>query len=84
MGIAERRRVDRVHWFRVLVDLQREGVTHSTVAKQLEIPPPTLHGWKHGSEPPHCDGVRLVALWASVTGREPSEVPMVSPFDWRA
>lgn len=75
MAVKLRRRW-RTDWFRVLVDLQRAGVTHSAVAEHLDIPTPTLHGWKRGSEPPHCDGVRLLALWRERTGLTDDDRPM--------
>lgn len=70
----------RTDWFRVLVDLQYAGWPHARVADHLAIPRPTLHGWKAGSEPPHCDGVRLLRLWAEVTGTDIDDRPMT---DWR-
>ncbi|MEN1958438.1 hypothetical protein WCD84_12870 [Luteimonas sp. MJ145] len=66
------------------MDLQYAGWPHTRLANELSVPLATLRGWKAGSEPAYIDGVRLIGQWATVTDREAAEVPMISPFDWRA
>ena len=70
------RRRWRTDWFRVLVDLYRVGWPTRRVAQHMGIPEPTLRGWKQGSEPPHCDGVRLLSLWCQETGADADDRPM--------
>jgi hypothetical protein len=82
---TDHRRADvHVDWFRVLADLQYAGCSNSGVAACLNIPAGTLRGWKEGSEPRHCDGVRLVSLWSEVTGKPREAAPEVGKYDWRA
>jgi hypothetical protein len=59
----------RTDWFRILVDLQYAECPTADVAAYLHIPLGTVRGWKDGSEPKHCDGVRLLELWQAITGR---------------
>lgn len=68
-----RRRTD---WFRVLVDLQYEGVTHKRVADVLGVGMSTVLGWKAGSEPNHHDGHRLLEMWCEQFNRLLSDRPM--------
>jgi hypothetical protein len=82
---TDHRRADvHVDWFRVLADLQYAGCSNSEAALFLNIPLSTLRGWKDGSEPRHCDGVRLVSLWAEIIGKPREDAPVVDKYDWRA
>lgn len=78
MSWAVRRRLPRhrTNWFQVLTDLQRADYPHARVANIVDVPVATLRGWKQGSEPPHCDGLRLLELWADVTGKPIRDRPM--------
>ena len=84
MALAARGAHDRVDWFRVLTDLQYAEWPHSRVSAELGVPLATIRGWKAGSEPAYNSGSRLVALWAREMRRDRDDVPMISPYDWRA
>lgn len=70
-------------WFRVIVDLERSGYKHATIALSVDAPRTTLLGWKQGAEPKHRHGERLIALWCRVEGRGRDLLPTISTFDWR-
>lgn len=74
MITVERRPVD---WFRIIVDLERRGYTHTTLAKQLHpIHRATVGKWRcRTSEPAHANGEALIALWMVVTGSERTALP---------
>lgn len=68
----------RTDWFRVIADIQRaDSLTLEAIALRVGMPRTTLIGWRNGSEPDHCDGERLLALWSEVTGRALDERPEV-------
>lgn len=68
--------VQPVSWWHVIVELQRRGYTHGTVAAAVGVARGTVDAWKNrGCEPGHVDGERLVALWSSVTGQPRDELP---------
>lgn len=73
-----------VNWFRVLVDLERNGYGATATATALNVAKSTLLGWKNGSRPGYEEGDRLLQLWGLVTGNGREMVPMISRFDWRA
>lgn len=75
---------DKVDWFRVIVDLEREGYGATTVALSIDVPKTTLLGWKNGSRPRFEDGDLLIALWSRVTGNGRETVPRVSRYSYRA
>lgn len=66
---------DRVDWFAVLLDLQRQGIPTSSVAGLLRIPKSTILGWKQGAEPKYADGESLIELWVRVMVRPSRQVP---------
>ncbi len=68
----------RTDWFRVLADLQYAAYPNADVADHIGVPQGTLRGWKAGSEPRHCDGVRLLELWMAVTGKGYEDRPVCS------
>lgn len=74
----------RVHWFRVLVDLNRAGYSTREFAHAIGVPRSTITGWKAGAEPRHSDGERLLRLWCHAVGKSRERVPMVGAFDFRA
>lgn len=71
--IRNRRRTD---WFRVLADLQYAGYDMARVSTLLDVPQPTLRGWKSGSEPAHEYGHSLLELWCEVVGKPVKARPM--------
>lgn len=77
MITVQRRPVD---WFRVIVDLEREGYTIGLIATVTGCGKGTVGGWKyleHG--PSHENGEMLIALWMQVTARPRSELPRQLP-----
>ena len=64
-----------VDWWRVIVDLCRNGHTHATIGAAVNVGKSTVAGWKDGSSPRHTDGEKLIALWCQVTGESRDSVP---------
>jgi hypothetical protein len=75
---------EKVDWFRVIVDLERQGYGATLVALSIATPKTTLLGWKQGSRPRFEEGDRLIALWCRVTGNGRETVPKVSRYSYRA
>lgn len=74
----------RIDWFRVLADLDYLGLNNADVSRRLEIPERTIGGWKNaGTEPRHCDGEALLALWRQMTGKTRDGVPTVQGAGFR-
>lgn len=74
----------RVDWFRLLGQLKDEGYSLYDLSFFTEIPKSTLVGYKNGSQPPYHQGLCLIQFWAEATGNPIGEVPMVSPFSFKA
>lgn len=72
-----------VDWFRVIVDLDREGYGATISALSISVPKTTLLGWKKGSRPKYEEACLLIDLWARVLKKEHDQVPMISPYDFR-
>jgi hypothetical protein len=70
----------RVWWFRVITDLQHEGVTIRSQASELGVSIGAIQGWKAGSEPGWHHGQRLIQLYVTRTGNTqlPYEATMYS------
>lgn len=75
---------EKVDWFRVIADLERQGYGATLVALSIATPKTTLLGWKQGSRPRFEEGDRLIALWCRVTGNGRETVPKVSRYSYRA
>jgi hypothetical protein len=74
----------RVHWFRIITDLERSGYSQAAIGAAIGTPKSTMHGWKQGASPKYEDGYRLIALWSRVTGSSPQDIPRISKYDFRA
>lgn len=74
--------IQRIDWFRVLCDLQREGMTNRDVSQAIEVPRTTLIAWKNGAEPNHHDGEKLLVLWTSATSTARDAAPRTSIPPW--
>lgn len=74
----------RVDWFRVIVDLERNGYRHVDMAAAVGAGKSTLVGWKAGSRPAYDEGERLVMLWCMVTKKGRDSVPKVERYSYRA
>lgn len=66
----------RVDWFRVIVDLERSGVSMRAVSLRTEIPCETLRSWRNRYvEPSFYAGDRLVGVWCRELGRDREQLP---------
>lgn len=68
----------QVDWFRVIVDLERSGLSHKAIAEHAGIGGGTIHGLKVlGAEPLFWRGVRILVFWMERTGKSAAEVPTI-------
>lgn len=74
------RKVPRVDWFRVLHELQVNGMPIQSAARHIGLSHSTVLGWRTGSEPRYGDGELLIALWVKVTGKGRDHLPRVAPM----
>ena len=59
--------VKRVDWFRIIADLNGRGVAVAEIARRIQVPHPTVMGWKNdGAEPRYGDGNKLIVLWQEI------------------
>lgn len=72
-----------VDWFRVIVDLERKGYGPTIIALSIDAPKTTILGWKQGSRPRFEEGDSLIDLWCRVVGKNRSDLPKSSPYDFR-
>ncbi|UYZ82791.1 hypothetical protein MTZ49_09215 [Entomomonas sp. E2T0] len=69
-------------WFRVICDLNKFNLSLQAISNIIQVPKPTIVGWKQGAEPKHGDGEKLVKLWCSVTGGSRTDLPGISKDAW--
>lgn len=72
-----------VDWFRVIVDLERNGYRCENIAAAVGAGKSTVRGWKQGSRPAFDEGDSLINLWCSVLKKDRLDVPKSSPYDFR-
>lgn len=67
----------RVDWFRVIVDMERAGLTQQAIADRARCGKGSIHALKVGisAQPVFGNGVRLLALWMECTGRDSTSIP---------
>lgn len=70
----------RIDWFRVLADLNYQGLRSQQIADRIQVARTTVVGWKQGAEPKHADGETLLELWVAITGKPRKYAPRVQPF----
>lgn len=59
---------DRIDWFRVVVDLERSGLTQAEIADQVEISKTQVNAYKSlWSEPRFHVGLLMLGLWVERT-----------------
>lgn len=75
---------EKVNWFLVIVDLERKGYSHSTIAAAVGSAKSTVQGWKQGATPKWDEGERLLALWETVTENGRETVHRVKRYSHRA
>lgn len=65
-------RDEKIDWFRIIVDLERNAYPHVAIAAAIGVGKTTVQDWKHGARPKFEEGEMLIALWVTVTanGRE--------------
>lgn len=73
-----------VDWFTVITTLLRSGYSLASVSDAVGVARTTLIGWKQGAEPRYTEGERLVRFWCEITGKDRTQLPMVTPGDWWA
>lgn len=71
---------ERTDWFRVIVDLERKGYSHCSIASVCGVSKRTVGGWKQGSSPKFDDGKQLLTLWEAVTGNGQDSAPRISRY----
>jgi DNA-binding transcriptional regulator YiaG len=74
----------RVHWFQLIADLRRLGLTTPAIAAKLGVPRSTIQDWAEGGHPRHAPGERLIALWCVSMKRPRSSTPLIEEADFRA
>ena len=75
--MTPRKRPARIDWFRVIVNLEREGYAIRDLAAQLEKSKGWVEHLKNspGAEPRFDDGNALLALWCEAMDKSLADVP---------
>lgn len=67
----------RVDWFRVIVELERQGFTPYDIGTQVGAARSTVVHWRNdGTEPRHLDGELLIQFWSAATCKGRDDLPM--------
>jgi hypothetical protein len=74
----------RIDWFRLLVNLGKEGYSLRSISHFTGIPKTTLVGYKNGSQPAYHIGVCLLQFWSEATGHDSTEAPTISLYSFKA
>ncbi|OCG39037.1 hypothetical protein A9G29_09670 [Gilliamella sp. Fer2-1] len=67
--------MQKIDWFVVISDLQRNKMPMSRLAKDLNVSERTISNWKSVSEPRFSTGIRIVELWKKTMNR--TELPCI-------
>lgn len=67
--------MQKIDWFVVISDLQRNKMPMSKLAKDLNVSERTISNWKSVSEPKFSTGIRIVELWKKTMNR--TELPCI-------
>lgn len=59
---ANRVRIVKTDWFRILLDMQAAGITMAYIARALSLADSTVRNWKYGNEPLHSKGEALLVM----------------------
>lgn len=73
----------QIDWFKIIVDIERAGMTQQQISKSIRVSKSTLYGWKAGAVPRYDDGEALIRLWELTTDRAPQEIPYTRFFQSR-
>jgi hypothetical protein len=70
----------RIDWFRVIVDLQRAGYSHDRIAAECLRGKTWVWSLQNvpGTEPRFHDGMLLLGLWATATGKDRATAPCMA------
>lgn len=75
---------EKINWFQIIVDLERMGYRHNTIAACIGVGKSTVSGWKQGASPRFEDGEVLIGLWEGVTKNGRESVHKVKRHSYRA
>ena len=75
---------EKINWFQVIVDLERLGYRHNTIAASVGVGKSTVAGWKQGASPRFEDGEVLIGLWEVVTKNGRESVHKVKRHSYRS
>lgn len=70
-------RDEKIHWFRVIVDISCGGYTAASIGAAIGMSKSTVLNWKQGADPRFEEGLRLIDLWKQVTGKGQESVPKI-------
>lgn len=80
MARLELKENERIDWFRVIVDIERQGVTTYKIASNLDFAQSTLMGWKlERHRPKFEDGLKLLNCWCKITKKHLEQAPRHNP-----
>jgi hypothetical protein len=83
--MQQRARFDeRIDWFRIIVDIRRNGHTYLTIAATIGTVKSNVRNIANGTAPRYEFGERLIAMWAELTGKSPENAPRVSRYSYRS
>ena len=68
---------EKIDWFRVIVDLERSGYCHASIAMVIGRSKGSIDWLKKGGTPAYERGAQLLELWQDVTGNGQETVPKV-------
>lgn len=72
---------ERINWYRMFVDLERNGSNLEAVSRLVSIPRTTLHGYKQQTcRPKFEEAARIINCWCEKCGKEPNDIPVYNIF----
>ncbi|WP_368913484.1 hypothetical protein [Mixta calida] len=66
----------KTDWFRVISDINRQGISLKEIARELDVSKSAVIGWRAGAEPGHGKGEALIEFWQLVTRRPRDALPV--------
>ena len=61
--------MQKIDWFKIISDLQRNKISMSRLSKELKVSERTIANWKGVTEPKFSAGLTLVELWKKTTNK---------------
>ena len=72
---------ERIDWFVLLVQLNKNGCDINRLSRELEIPRSTIRGWRLGHGRPRFEeALRVITYWSQHTGQDIALVPVTSLY----